>query len=892
MNKDIVSEAEDEEEDATTIYLRMKERLAANRNDERDDTTVDTILPAASEVEASPPPSSTSSSRQKMIGRDNSEEESDSDIPIRRKHHRSTKIISEKDKASNNDTPSSSEEDSSDAHSSSSRFRQLVAQRRAERLAKGLEEKGAAEKRQVETAKSADKVENQDDIVEKAIDDDLTEQTRPSRKASKKALEDMERETQRMNRNMQLAHQAKTKKKFTMSDFAARFGKKKEEVETSSAQTSSDTDAQGKQDSPPTSPLMEKSQDIVDLGKSIFSMPTTSTANVVDVDDDDDEDLPTLEEAFEKMKQDMAKKQTTMKEDNGILKPRMTNTRIQALLAQSSDIRRDDDADDLEIVKVEHSIFDQVKPRTSSESHAFHNLRLLANMNNHDQATVDRSKRNKQSLTSGQLDALLLGRVSLQARQEREEKIARLKSKGIIVQSQDERERDQMEIEDMLERARIEAEELRRKEKEQAKAEGRETAASEDEDTDDEWEGEEREEQEENDEESDDQDPEGSLSGSEDEDAVDNEDAASIGMIDDAADENSDEESQIFENEVETTLVRSEKHKRRRLVLDDEEEEGEGQEESVDVNGHKTDLDFNKTDIVQSSQIPNMTVDKSPAQDIAAAFGFQLAAAPISHSQLFAGTMGASQGPDDSTPLQWKAQPHLMEQDSMDVFNAMVPILSTNHDMAATFDDDSQTGIVQASQPQVTSKPAPVLDVNFTQPFATPSNIGVSQYSTLPSPSQDVGFRNSPLTIKNMHSAHPLSQVSQQQITSTIDTIPLIAEASPSPVKRRTRLRRLKQVESDEENDTEVASHDKTAFGVMRQAAKEKKLREVANFDKLGSGAKNMVDEQAEESEDEYAGVGGASDDDDGGEANEADKAMIDESEIHVDERKIAAFFA
>lgn len=49
--------------------------------------------------------------------------------------------------------------------------------------------------------------------------------------------------------------------------------------------------------------------------------------------------------------------------------------------------------------------------------------------------------------------------------------------------------------------------------------------------------------------------------------------------------------------------------------------------------------------------------------------------------------------------------------------------------------------------------------------------------------------------------------------------------------------------------------------------------------------------EQAEESEDEYAGLGGASDDDSGDEDEET-KNMIEHGEVDVDERQIAAFYA
>jgi mediator of replication checkpoint protein 1 len=79
------------------------------------------------------------------------------------------------------------------------------------------------------------------------------------------------------------------------------------------------------------------------------------------------------------------------------------------------------------------------------------------------------------------------------------------------------------------------------------------------------------------------------------------------------------------------------------------------------------------------------------------------------------------------------------------------------------------------------------------------------------------------------------------------------------------------------------------AFSVMRQAVKKPAQ---PDFDKQKSNAKGMVDEQAEESEDEYHGLGGASDDEDAGSGDEDDKQMIDETDVKVDERQLAAFYA
>lgn len=80
----------------------------------------------------------------------------------------------------------------------------------------------------------------------------------------------------------------------------------------------------------------------------------------------------------------------------------------------------------------------------------------------------------------------------------------------------------------------------------------------------------------------------------------------------------------------------------------------------------------------------------------------------------------------------------------------------------------------------------------------------------------------------------------------------------------------------------------RNAFNVMRKAAK----KSTVPFDKDKSKAKEMVDEIAEESEDEYAGLGGASDDSEG-EEDEYDREMInDDSGEVVDEKELAALNA
>ena len=76
----------------------------------------------------------------------------------------------------------------------------------------------------------------------------------------------------------------------------------------------------------------------------------------------------------------------------------------------------------------------------------------------------------------------------------------------------------------------------------------------------------------------------------------------------------------------------------------------------------------------------------------------------------------------------------------------------------------------------------------------------------------------------------------------------------------------------------------------MRKARKDTSAAEM--FDKKKSEAKTMVEEQAQESEDEYAGLGGASDDESGGEEDDYSKEIIDQGEVNVNERQLAALYA
>lgn len=233
-------------------------------------------------------------------------------------------------------------------------------------------------------------------------------------------------------------------------------------------------------------------------------------------------------------------------------------------------------------------------------------------------------------------------------------------------------------------------------------------------------------------------------------------------------------------------------------------------------------------------------------------------------------------------------------------------------DFEPTMNEDSQD-IVRDSQTQVTQVPespligavSQAIHLHFSQSQihgfdSIPQNPSATQFSEFPDPTQDAGFQ----------AISPIKGRFVELPPSTIDTVILpqtpapdrIDESSIAKKKGRLRRRNKMTVTSDEEHeessnapgaeDADEFEISENIFDVMRKASKRKET-EVDEFDKKKSGAKEMVQEQAEESEDEYAGLGGASDDESGGEEDAYVKEIIDdEGGKDADERQLAAFYA
>jgi mediator of replication checkpoint protein 1 len=168
---------------------------------------------------------------------------------------------------------------------------------------------------------------------------------------------------------------------------------------------------------------------------------------------------------------------------------------------------------------------------------------------------------------------------------------------------------------------------------------------------------------------------------------------------------------------------------------------------------------------------------------------------------------------------------------------------------------------------RVPESPAPYAFSEFSQ-------------SQLPDPTQDEGFVFSPFDpAKRFRGTPPMS---------TVDTVLVGQTQSPIADRKRKMLRRgrateLPQVdENDNEGDFEISAN---AFDVIKK-------KPAPQYNKNNSKAKEIVDEAAEESEDEYAGLGGNSDESDG-EENAIDRQMInDNSGEVVDEKQLAALNA
>lgn len=730
------------------------------------------------------------------------------------------------------------------------RLQALIAQKRKEREDRErieAEKKAARAKKNEQFSSDVLSGEESGDDNDRRSAKKLSQQARPSRKASKKAIEEMNRETQRMSRNMQLAHQAQTKKKITKESFFARFnfgqpktdnaGPSAGNSSTTASQNSSDGEMQKERDTPRTSPVMgpadkpaghqnvESKEEKAETKAMEFTMPPLEEVLAGTHLQHEEPIVARAEVQTEKPHQ----KTLGPKHEHRTLKK--PPVRVQLSRQSVAEHQQEDSDDDLEVVTSPAkcrriAAFENIKTKRSEESASMLKLKALAHLTSPDRQAT--------STNFAQLSADLLAQARRQAADERKQRIDELRSQGVFIETAEERQAMEDEIENLVEKARQEADDIKkqeRKEKKQGEGDNEsdggdyEPSGSEDEEGEGDGDEEEEEEDEDEDEET------GAQNG---ENMID----AEAGEDNEPADEQSEAMS-ADEADVPAT-----RRKRPTRVVDDEDDEDEEQQEP---------------------QAPATLINPiTPNKDSAARPEFpgleDSAGLTMGLTQAFAGTLATSgQSTQPNTP-------------------SVIPSLP--EPVAGAEECDSQI-LVKDSQGQREET------TNIFAGYA-PSEGGVSESPapramsefSVPEPTQDAGFVYSPYDPSKRFRPPP----------STIETVIIERnETLDSPVAsrknkhlRRGRAGDITSVEEQSKGGFEIGI---SAFDDMRKAPKKKN---IVPFDKQKSKAKDVVEDAAEESEDEYAGLGGGSDDSDD-EEDAYDQSMINDNSGEVVDEKLLA---
>lgn len=918
----------------TNAYERIKRKLLLGRTIESGENTADSVQDDSASGEVVPTINS-------LLHSSPSDTDSGSSHSAAKSSLKSPKLSSKVFLSPNSSSPIESLkkaeiDDDSDSDLPpdpllSTKFQLLVARKREELRAKKAADarEKAQKKSKLQTLSKAGPTTSTElgsrslgvsdsDSDTQAVERRWTQQARPTRKPTKKELEETNRETQRMRRNMQWTHQAKTKKKITKESFFTRFNFRTspqltgavQGLSSSTAVSSapvSDSENINRGDSPPTSPDMaidssRKSEPLYSLPEEDVLLTTEDVQGVLP------SSLYVLGSPLPQHHEghyEQPKRRTDTRDlasimansIDPIVQPAKIRTPKPSLRSMIQKFDSDSDLEILPSRKLKQSkldLFDRQPAHNTNSERSLQTLRALAHMNSPGKQNLG----SKPLMTMSDMQTSLQKRARKQAAQERAEKIQDLKDRGVIIQTAEERERDQAEVEDLVEKARREAAEVMQKEKQAAR---KEKLASGELDNmgltsdDEEFEDKDAEESDidfsGSDEEQDREDEHVSDSDAEDEEIDDNggqelhiaeHNSTNARLIHIEASEAEEDVEQLKEMHSEndedlcdeaSNVLHDQRRQRTRLIIDDDDE--------ADDEAGKDDTKQSPVFSFENPQklfIPGLPFSNAP---------------PMGLTQAFAATMADTQAriqPDEN------ADPD-QEQDSLTFLGRMPePNFSTyEFEESQQLVLDSQNGNLPSdAHCNADRTTSPEIDLHFSQDqiqynlVEGSENLPVAtQFSEIPDPTQDAGFATT-TPIRNRFVSVP---------PSTIDTVLLSGVARNSPVvKKRGRLHRRAEASGDigdmSEDDVSrqnVISLD--AFSIMNNAAR-KPLQTMDAFDKNKSEAKGMVEEQAQESEDEYAGLGGASDDEGTDEEDEEVRKMIDEGDVKVDERQLAAFYA
>ena len=793
-----------------------------------------------------------------------SDADEDDDLPVapRRKRRSPTPRISPTSpQAAREYRDSSDEDDAPAAILKTDRFKALVAKAQRERL-----EKEAAEKEKLARRREAE-----DDMVVSSEDGETTKKgkvrkekgERPTRKTAKKAILDIQKETQRIQRNQQLAHEARSRTKVTKNDLFAKFGFKPEGMEEE-----------------------------VQVEKEV-RVEEVVMEDVPEVQEEKGGSASDVEEIFNKLVDAATKGPTPKKKPVSPAaakavppSPKIDKGKGRALPSPpppdpkperplrihlpAKALQLDSDDSDLEIIDPAREK-EKANARAGAEKQKL--IQSLIRERKYT-ANIRLSPNKKKVPTAKQLHAKLQAASRKQAVDEREERMQELRAQGIHIPTAEEREKEMAEVENLVEKARLEALRIKKLERRREKAKKGEKLDDDDDEDDGDW--------------------------------FDGEVPEDEGLTQLSAEDS--DEAAFLDGEAEES------------GSSDNDEEKDGDEEKEDVEMEGADESVSPTfslssikDQQRDSVSPTPRLSDMPAvlEDSDSDDG---AFAPLKRKQRRAARVIDDEEEDEAPPtVQKKPEPSSVPDifknfagpsmgmtqlfagsavstaDVVGTMGAKVDALRLRHAPEDSIpnsqapDEDESQDIVPDTQ--LGNK----LDLSYTQDveyqvLATQEEEPLSTQD-MPEPTQDNGFTFSSSPVPpRFTSTSPARTVPTQLLDDD--------ELSPSKPKRG-RLSRTRQNFSDSEQSAADSSADAdSAPSPVKKAPKPKRAPAPA-YDKKTSEAKGLFHEQASESEDEYAGIGGASGDE-GSDASDAEvRAMLNDTHDEtLDERELAAFYA
>ncbi|KAK9236068.1 MRC1-like domain-containing protein [Lipomyces kononenkoae] len=387
-------------------------------------------------------------------------------------------------------------------------FMDNIRSKRADRLAIEAKKRAAEEKRK---AQEIERIRLEQELERERLLESQLDMRRKPRKASKKALEEMNKETARIQRNRQLALQPVIVNKISKESLFAKFNFNPSSFLAARAQSqpnSSSSQPAGSDpaSTPPSSPLQDPHGD----KKANESVTATEPEHILkqqvvtDLDGDSDLDSPSdvgNKDAVQNLINSVQEKKiaandrqkrpdltTPVKENLTVLRaglPEETLNMIKAAKAKSAGLLdraivhhlSDKESDsDLEILPPGQA---SAKKKSHKKKVTLENVRILAGKNvplwrrlTAYKSPSKQLRKKGHHMTDRELEEMLQARIREQSRKEMEEKQAAIAAKGGKILSAEEKKKEDEIIEDLLERERRNAEETRKREKHERRRNG------------------------------------------------------------------------------------------------------------------------------------------------------------------------------------------------------------------------------------------------------------------------------------------------------------------------------------------------------------------------------------------------------------------------------------